>query len=189
MQDAVWEDVAPYVVHARQSHEQGEARAERIAKFLRSELNSEHLEILLRGMHAPGTNNGSCSQFFIYLDESWSPLPADRFAVRQRYTLHLAVSERGPFILSSGSEWLPSRFEWEDPATPLERLHPFPCAGAAARAKALALAVGRRFELTYLEADWLRQFKLSKKELPEDVLCSLDYSEPDALNVLFDESL
>ena len=63
MKDIVWEDVAPYVVRERQTHEEGELRAERIAEFVRRELRYEHVEVQLRGMYAPGWDNGSCTQF------------------------------------------------------------------------------------------------------------------------------
>lgn len=186
MESVVWEDVALYVARERQTHEQGELRAKRIAEFVRQELRYEHAELQLRGMYAPGWENGSCTQLHIYLDENWSTLPADRFAVRPRYTLHIAVSERGPFVISSGSEWLPSPADW---AGGMEKLQPQKNDEATAKAKALALAVASKFDLTCLDAEWLRQFKLNPKELPDEVNLSLDYSEPDALNVLFDEAL
>ena len=121
MKDVVWEDVAPYVVQERQTHEEGELRAERIAEFLRREQQCEHVEVVLRGTHAPGWNVGSCTQFFIYFDDNWSPLPADRFAANHRYRFDLAVSERGPFIVSFGSEWLLASADW---AGGIEKLQP-----------------------------------------------------------------
>lgn len=186
MKDVKWEDVAPYVVRERLSHEEGELRAKPLTEFLHREVRSEHVEVLLRGMHAPGWDNGSCTQFFMYLDDNWSPLPADRLAARHRYTLYLAVSDRGPFVISSGSEWLLSPADW---AGGMEKLQPQKNVEAEAKAKALALAMASKFDLTYLDAEWLRQFKLNPKELPDEVCLSLDYSEPDALNVLFDEAV
>lgn len=187
MKDAMWEEVAPYLVHERQTHEEGELRAERIAEFLRLDQRCEPIEIILRGSHASGWEVGSCTQFFIYLDDKWSLLPADRFAAKHhRYRLEIAVSERGPFIVSSGSEWLPSPSGGTSGG---ERFEPRESFEAAAKAKGLALAIARRFDLTYLDAEWLRQIKLNPKELPDEVLLSLDYSEPDALNVLFDETV
>jgi len=185
MGEVNWQDVAPYVACERQSDEAGQARGERIADFLRSDRQCVHVEWVPRGVSQPGWNNGSCTKFYVYLDENWSPIPDGRYSPRRRYTVSIAVSERGPFVVSWGCEWLASRMPWENE----EKLHPIENAEAQAKAKALALAVAQEFRLTHLDANWLRQFKLDEKDLTEDVLLSLDYSEPDALNVLFDEML
>lgn len=184
MATVAWNDVQPYLTRERRSHEQGELQAEHIAEFVRQVLDCEQVQVQPRGTGAPGWENGSCTRFRIYFDKNWAPLSVDPLAEAHRFRLDLAVSDRGPFIIGTGSEWLVSPADW---AGGMAKLQPQESVEAEAKAKTLALAVASQFDLTYLEADWLLGFKLNAKELPEDVLMSLDYSDPDALNVLFDE--
>ncbi len=186
MKQIAFEDIAPFLVRERRSHEAGELRARQIAAFLNSEQRCQHVDVILRGTHAAGPNVGSSTQFDLYFDHDWSPVSDGRYNQRRRYTVSMAVSERGPFVVSFGSEWVLAPADW---AGGLEKLQPRESPEAETKARILAVAVASKFNLTYLDVQWLRQFKLSDKELPEEVRLSLDYSEPDALNVLFDETL
>ena len=181
-----WGDVAPYVVHRRQSHALGAQRAENIAALIRQVLNCDHVGIGLRGVNGPGPEYRSCTDFFVKFDDAWRPV--SRSERGYRYSLSVSVSERGPFITSGGVAVHLQRQPWEGGILDLV---PAQSDEASARAKALALKVAEAFKLN-VSANWLRQFKLNPKELPfEDVLQSLDidYSEPTALNILFNEEM
>lgn len=183
----VWNDVAPYVVYRRQSHELGAQRAEKMASFIRHELTCEHVEVRLRGENGPGPEYGSCSRFFVYFDQAWQPIGESR--ENRRYDIELAVSERGPFVVSSGGEWRQERQPWEGGKMWVSAHH---SAEASARAKALALWVAAEFDLKYVDANWLRRIRLSRKELPWDDVgesLDIDHDEPTALNILFDEEM
>ena len=180
----LWEDVAPYLVHSRQSFELGAKRAEEIAAFLRGTLESSHVDVVLRG-DGPGPEYGSCTLFFVALDDAGRPVPS-RPDAQIHQGLYIAVSERAPLVTSRGSEFLMERQSW---AGGRECPTPHASKSACEIAKSLAKLVADRFGLKYVDADWLRQFKLSPKELPwEDVRASLDLDEPTALNILFDEN-
>lgn len=186
-EEPMWEDIVPFVLQERQSQELGALRAEKIAAFLGRALNTKEVEVLLRGERAPGFNCGSCSRFFVYFDEGWRPID-DRLTERRRYSVEVSVSERAPFVTSRGGQW--RMHPREDGGRVM--VHSLDCVDVAAKAKSLALDVAREFGLRYLDAEWLRQFKLAslvELPLPWDVAQSLDYSEPDALNVLFCEEM
>jgi hypothetical protein len=179
MEKAKFEDVAPYFTRDRLSHQDGEIRANLIAEFLRVKKRCEHVEVQLRGTKAPGWDVGSATRFNLFFDKNWLPIHITSPSQEFRFMLSLLVSERGPFVTSSGGEWIVS----PDDLKP----HPQISLLAEKKSKRLALSVATRFGFRYLDATWLRQFRLNVEGLTSDVSLSLDFSEPDALNVLFDE--
>ena len=187
MNDITWEELAPYLHKSRHSDEEAQARGEQIVDFLQRQMKCANIGLVHRGVGQPGWDNGSCTKFYLYFDDEWNPLPADLFAQKHSYILTLAVSERGPFIISAGFEcvWKPAEFGGDGG----KKLYPQENGEANDKAQVLALAVARTFELKYLNSEWLRGYKLDEESLPVEVQLSLDYSEPDALNVLFDEQL
>jgi hypothetical protein len=180
------DDIAPYLLRERQSYELGQLRAEKIAATLKRVLATDCLVVRLRGERAPGSNCGSCSRFIVYFDVAWKPIDEAQLD-RRRYSVEVAVSERGPFVVSQGREW-----HLAELYSGTRVLRPFPNEEAADRARSLAYKVARAFDLRYLDIEWLRQIKpacLVELPLPADVAQSLDYSDPDALNVLFCEDM
>ncbi len=68
----------------------------------------------------------------------------------------------------------------------------FQDAAAAAKAQGVAQSIADEFAWTYFSTsrcDELRGHRLDPKSLPSEVTLSLDYSDPNMLNVLFDEDL
>jgi hypothetical protein len=181
-----WEEVDPYLTRHRYSRELGAERAVTIAAVLRRTLKCQQIEIRLRGESGPGAEYGSCTRFTVFFDDQWCPLETVRPSLGQGKCIGVLVSERGPFVTSKGAHWLVEPNETGGTCLVIAP----GSADAAAKAKASALDVAAEFGLTYLDADWLRQFKLKTEDLPwEDVRSSLDLDEPDALNILFDEEV
>ena len=186
-QQPTWENIAPYVASKRQAYDVGEERAEQIVSFLKRRLNTEHVEYWLRGTHGPGSEYASCSRFFVHYDCNWHPVE-DRSEACE-HGIVVAVSERGPFVTCYGVS-----YSLEPHPIAKDRMWKVgkECAIANERARDIAMKVADAFDLIYVDANYLRQFRLDPKELPwDDVLQSLDIDcdEPTALNILFCEDL
>jgi hypothetical protein len=172
-----FDEIAPYLSRPRQFDRQ---LLTKIAGFL------ERLGYgSVQQWDSEFSNYGSSLGVTIRCSEDWhtQDVAANHDAP---YTMILRISARGPFITSGGWKVVPTPADMYRPPGQ-DRGVSMPNDAAEQRALDLANAVAQEFNLTYLEREWLRRFKLAEESLTADALLSVDFSEHDALNVLFDE--
>jgi hypothetical protein len=173
-----FEMIAPYLKH---SLSYDVTRYENIKNYLIQDLGYLHVSGCL-GFHS------SSSVFQLSFDEKWIMVPAQTAMWDYKYNTHIHVSERGPFVTARGLEHFPTPAdEYRPPGFDKGVLLESPI--AEAKAKEIALQIAEKFSLTYLDHHWLSQFKINEKDMPADAIGLIDFSEPDALNVLFAEIL
>lgn len=176
MSKTLFSDVAPYL---REPRKFDPHRFEAIELFLKKDLKF----VQARGRF--NWNFGSCTTFSVAIDRE--EVSTDAASDEAYLVLTVYVSERAPLVTSRGLELRPTLSAAA--IAPRGGLGYEATETAETKAYELALAVAQRFGLEYVEREWLRQFRLSEHDLTDDGRLSLDYSEPDALNVLFTEEL
>jgi hypothetical protein len=188
MKNISFDTIAPYLVEPVRMNT---VRFNEIKTFIREVLGSKFLRA------SPENSTSSSSKFSLTFNKDWQEVENTSAIDNQHnYHFYLAVhiSERGPFVISEGIE-LQSRSEedWVPPGTDVETYRKqmvFRSSNAAEeKAKEIAMKVAERFNLIYLDRDWLSQFKVAEEDLPQDALIRIDFDEPNALNLLFAETL
>jgi hypothetical protein len=169
-------DIAPYL---RQPRRFDPRRLEAIGSFLRDELKFVHVQ----GRY--NWNFGSCTTFGVAVDCRGAETDVGNDEAHLVLTIY--VSERAPLVTSRGLELRPTLSAVA--IAPRNGLGYEITEMAETRAQGLAQAVAQRFDLEYVEREWLRQFGLEASQLTEDGMLSLDSADPNALNVLFTEEL
>jgi hypothetical protein len=155
-------------------------RFEKIKSFLQKELGYSQ--------STAGFGYSSSSRFVLSFDENWKMVPQMSPMWEYRYSIHVHVSERGPFVTSYGLE----HFSTSDGGYTTEGIEKGVLRGSAiseSKAKEIAVQLAEKFNLTYLDPTWLSQILVKEEDLPDDALVLIDFSEPNALNVLFAEVL
>jgi hypothetical protein len=187
------EEVERFLVQPRISRTEEEARAKRVSDFLSERHGFSGVKVVPRGVGKAGIDIGSCTTFSLSFSEQWQSLDprAQQTAEPGSFRVDLFVSCRGPFVASSGWRWAIGK-EDRDESYMVGKLCAFQDEQATSKADATAQSIAGEFGCTYLSAadcDELRGLALDPKSLPSEVKLSLDYTDPTALNVLFDEDL
>jgi hypothetical protein len=157
----------------------------KIENFLRVNIN---FNSVWANFYGDGGGWGSCSTFTIYCNSKWNSVSYETEYELIHFSVMIGLSGRGPLLTSAGLEMQ----DW-----PLDRSPPTgeraqmlsSSPKAQNKASEIAQKIADEFHLIYLERDWLSQFSLKEDDLIEDAACSLDFSEPTALNILFSEYL
>jgi hypothetical protein len=187
------EEVERFLVQPRISRAEEEARAKRVGDFLSERHGFKSVKVVPRGVGKAGIDIGSCTAFSMSFNEQWQLLEpqAAHATAFGCFRVDFFVSCRGPLVASSGWRWSVG-VEGRDEPYVVGR----PCVvqdeAAAAKAQRIAQSVASEFAWAYLSAtncDELRGRSLDPKSPPSDVTLSLDDSDPNMLNVLFDEDL
>jgi hypothetical protein len=131
------------------------------------------------------SNSGSSSGVTIRFSSDWHVVEASP-SNEVTYTVTVLISARGPFVTSQGLKLGPTPADMYCPPGE-DRGVSLPSEEADKKALQLATVIAQEFNLTYTDREWLRRFKLTHRSLTSDALLSLDFSEPNALNILFYE--
>ena len=180
-----FEDVAPFL---KQPRNYDLELFKRIENFLKVELNYSKFKSRFRLF-----DYGSCSEIELFFDKQWNSIAFElsddgipHYEHAPYFNLRIYISARGPLITSRGLKEVSKGDQSQlCPSKNTRELGPNPI--AEEKAQALAMLVAQKFNLIYVDMKWLEQFQLNKKDLTSDASLSLDFSEPDALNVLFSE--
>lgn len=188
-----YEEVERLLTRPRISRVEEEARAKKVSDFLSERHGFKAVKVIPRGVGKAGIEIGSCTAFSLSFDKTWhliDPLAAQA-AEPGCFRIDIFVSCRGPLLASSGWRWEVGMKGRDEPYL-VGRPCVFQDEAAAAKAQDIAQSVAGEFAWIHLSAtncDQLRGRPLDPKSLPSEVTLSLDYSDPNMLNVLFDEDL
>jgi hypothetical protein len=168
-------EIAPYL---HKSLHLNLERFEAIKRFLQNQLGFATLTAKAR------IDYSSCNSFRLTFNKEWSLLEPNTPMGEAHFSVHVHVSERGPFVTSRGDELQPYKeTDWRPAGDSTGMFRPSDV--AEAKAKEIAQQIAEQFNLTYLDREWLAQQRLDEKTLPADALSEIDDNEPTALNVLF----
>jgi hypothetical protein len=128
----------------------------------------------------------SSARFELAFSQDWKSLEPIESPNSIHFKLRVSVSHRGPFIISCGYELQP-RHDVGANQFDITDLVFRPSDAAEAKAREIAQAIAKRFGLTYLNGEWLKQIKLNYDRLSDDAKGEIDDidDEPNALSVLF----
>lgn len=187
------EEIQRSLAQTRISRAEEEIRAKQVCHFLSERHGFTSVKLVPRGVGKAGIDIGSCTAFSLSFSDKWQLLDsqAQQTAEPGCFRVDLFVSCRGPFVASSGWRWAMGK-EGHDQPYMVGKLGVFQDEAATSQSQAIAQSVADEFDWICLSAedcDELRRHALDPKSLPSEVTLSLDYSDPNALNVLFDEDL
>jgi len=161
---------------------------EKILKFLQSDMGFVHVRagIVGSGYNAPGLSWGSCSTYDMCFDSQWNSVNYPQINEMIHFKVSIGLSARGPFVTSAGYELQPTPADSYKPPGPDKGMYQ-PSPMSVERAQKISLEVAKKFDLVYLDHEWLETLSIDENDLVDDAKYSLDYSEPTAFNILFSE--